>query len=827
MKYVCWDLETSTRTEYKRKANPFSKENYVVASGACEARLSDQFLVEQPARTFGSYFPANATDDSRESRIAACKALPEDWFTQHLDGTKMLVGVNIKFDLLYALANPNCHPERNLDAWMDFVNAGGTVWDCQLAEYLLEGMDPSSHMLSMDEMAPRYGGDEKVDEVKALWAAGVDTIDIPEDLLMRYLLGGGDVRGDVCNTETIFRGQWERARKSGQLRSIMLNMGAMLFTIEAERNGMHVDRALGEKLQADIAVALAEAVVELDNHLPAELPFKFNWNSRFHKSALIFGGQVKYQAPAQVRDEQGSLVYYQKTERHYILADGDTMCAEEYDLRACALDADQKMPERVVFAGGKNKGQPKTKNVVVPDIERGPKTRIEDHLYTFPGFTRPLPKWESASDPGVYSTAAEVIEALGNRNIPFLKALAKVAAMTKDLGTYFWAEDPKTGERKGMLTLVQLDSIIHHMLNMTSTVTARLSSSNPNLQNLSKGQKSDVKLLFTSRFGEDGVIIQSDFSSLEVYIQAILTLAKNLIADLRAGKDMHCVRLAAKEGKPYEEVLHLCKGEGVDPALQEEWDYKRTGAKEFSFQRAYGAGNDAISESTGMPLEDVKALADAEDARNPEIGEYIEKMTADIQAARFPTDRFEEHPDVKGLRYQVGKSKFRTPDGKVYTFTESPTPKFLLDKNKPGKPVKFRASGFSPTEIKNYPFQGSGGEWMKAAMWLSLRAFYRARNFNGKALLVNTVHDAQYADSHKSVAVTAAAMLHVCQEEASTFMEWFFKWKLPLGVPSDTVWGPNMGTENKIADPAFKTTVESLRPRIRQLFIGNHQPTFL
>src|SRR5574337_333605 len=196
--------------------------------------------------------------------------------------------------------------------------------------------------------------------------------------------------------------------------------------------------------------------------------------------------------------------------------------------------------------------------------------------------------------PGVYSTSADVIEELGVRDIPFLKYLARSTSLAKDLGTYYITTDDK-GNEKGMLTLVQPDSIIHHMLNMTSTVTARLSSSNPNLQNLSKGNKSDVKLLFTSRFGADGSIVQSDFSSLEVYIQAILSGAKNLIADLRAGKDMHCVRLAAKEGMSYEEVYHLCKGKDVDPALQQAWDYKRTGTKEFSFQRAYGAGLEAIA----------------------------------------------------------------------------------------------------------------------------------------------------------------------------------------------------------------------------------------
>ena len=51
--------------------------------------------------------------------------------------------------------------------------------------------------------------------------------------------------------------------------------------------------------------------------------------------------------------------------------------------------------------------------------------------------------------------------------------------MNKDLTTYYIADDPKTGEQKGMLTLVGDDGIVHHQLNHNLTVTTRLSSSNP------------------------------------------------------------------------------------------------------------------------------------------------------------------------------------------------------------------------------------------------------------------------------------------------------------------------------------------------------------
>ncbi|QYW02319.1 DNA polymerase I [Burkholderia phage Paku] len=804
-----WDLETSTKEEYKRVANAFSPDNYIVANAHRAFKLVGSKMEKRDAGVFAAYYPDFAgVDATRESRIEWCKRMQADcWFIDLLEGTKILVGHNIKFDVLYALGNPNSNREANRKAWMKWVAEGGLVWDTQLAEYLLKGQAQEAHMLDLGTTAIEHGGNAKLDEVKLMWEQGIDTIDIPRDKLMDYLVGfeanGEWEHGDIGNTELIFRSQYLIANKRGQLRSIFMNMGSLIYTIECELNGMFVNQPLAHELAKEVEEELAAKLVEVNSYIPADLPFEFNWNSRFHKSALIFGGNVKYKAPAPVLDDDGNLQYYMKEELHYIYADGSGTIAVhlEHDNGAGLLR----------YVGGKNKGEPKTKKVKVPDTARGPKTRIEDHFYTFEGYTKGDKKWES-SEPGVYSTAGDVIEALGNRGIPFLDAMARVQALTKDLGTYFIRYDEKKKCHVGMLTLVQLDSIVHHMLNHTNTVTGRLSSSNPNLQNLSKGQKSRVKEVFESRWGENGVIIQSDFSSLEVYVQAILTKAEKLIEDLKSGKDMHCVRLAAKEGKTYEEVYELCKVI-ADP----EWDYKRTGAKVFSFQRAYGAGNKTIAESTGMPLEDVEALAQAEDERYHEVPAYFAALHERIAASRVPAGIWLKHP-ANGADVQLGVGHSRTPGGKLYTYKETLAPDFLVKRG--------ILRNFMPTEEKNYEVQGEGGEIAKAGMWLTVRAFYTYENFKMLALLVNQVHDAEYADAHKKVAVKAAALLHACMSEASNFFSWFLQWPIPLPVPTDTVWGPNMGTENKIDDPEFEAMVAKARPWLRKQFMNGYVPTF-
>jgi DNA polymerase I-like protein with 3'-5' exonuclease and polymerase domains len=799
--YCTFDIETGTVSRFKRKGTPFGGLNDIVMVGWRRKGMLAK-AVESIYRGKGTG-GANRTDPG--------------WLRKVVGDAKLLVGFNIKFDLLHALQEP-----ENLAFWMQWVADGGNVWDCQLAEYLLEGMVQESHMLSLDDVAPRYGGNTKFDEVKALWNAGVATEDIEPSILKRYLCGqevaGQWEKGDVENTEAIFLGQLKRAREAGQVRSILLNMGALLFTVEAERNGMFVDVPLGREQAAALAARIAQHKADLHQYLPKDLPFEFSWSSRRQLSALIFGGTVpfdrrEYQIGAgefTFDSAHPDQVYAQKDETRWVVGDDGQQISY-------GGIAEGPPPDNVVrFKGGKRAGEPKTTKIKVPDLTK-PKSRMGTGYFKFPGYTAPSKAWETA-DPGVYSTATEVIEELANRNVPFLKALAQMHAMAKDLGTYYVTTDSE-GVEKGMLTLVGEDGIVHHQLNMCSTVTARLSSSSPNLQNIPKGNKSEVKSLFRSRF-EGGSVIQSDFSSLEVYIQAILTGSKQLIADLKAGLDLHCVRLAAKEGMQYEEVLRLAKGYtdamgNVHEAVSE-WDYKRTGAKVYSFQRAYGAGAAKIASSTGMPLEDVERLSAAEDERYPEIPAYYESITMQIKQNRRPTNRFVPHPVVRGVMCQLGRSFMRTPDGKLYSFQESPSPEFLVKRG--------TNASFSPTEIRNYPVQGGGGEWAKAAMWLSVREFYRRKNWGGLGLLVNQVHDAEYADAHPSVRDEVAAVLHACMEAASDFMEFYFDWPVPVPVPSDTTAGASMMDDKPL--PGIRPQAATIRQELRARYMDGYVPSF-
>lgn len=437
--YSVVDLETEIHSLFKRKASPFNPLNHVVALG----------YKHRNGEVVGEYYGKDRT-------AYKFPAIPET--------TKILVGFNIKFDLLWSWEQPELQA---------FLKRGGILWDAQYAEYLLAGQQEYAQMVAMDDIIEEYGGKLKNDEVKAFWAQGITTSDIPEDLLMDYLAGED---GDIINTERIFVQQYRKARDNGMLPAILERMEGLLATTMMEYNGIYIDKEKGLKEAANLKDKIAALDAELLQYIPSDLPpeIEFTWSNRYHLSPLLFGGKIKYQRWTQHKDENGNLMYAQKDELHYVTNEDEYVPVDRYNTDP-ELRATVGTPLKI--SSGKNAGSYVTKKLKVPDLDK-PKGKQQDYFFEFEGYTTPLPQWASSTE-GLYSVNAEVIEALGARDIPFLKALSSRATMNKDLTTYYIADDPKTGEQKGMLTLVGDDGIVHHQLNHNLTVTTRLSSSNP------------------------------------------------------------------------------------------------------------------------------------------------------------------------------------------------------------------------------------------------------------------------------------------------------------------------------------------------------------
>lgn len=290
-RYMIFDLETETNTRFKRKANPFLEENWVVMRG---------WKISGEAHGSCTFHPQH----DRTSYLH----IPDD--------VDLLVGLNIKFDLLYELVQGNPDLKR-------FFKRGGKVWCCQYAEYLIQGADKEYHMVSMDQIAESYGGRVKLDEVKLLWEAGVPTSQIDEGLLMDYLLGTQEEMrnsGDIGNTEKIFLGQVKKVVDQGQLKMVQDRMDGLLSTTDMEFNGLKVDVAEAARRLQVLMDDLRQQTSSLNEFLPA-LPWEFNWNSRTQVSALLFGGTVKYQVREGYLDDTGQPARYKAQERWPLFKD--------------------------------------------------------------------------------------------------------------------------------------------------------------------------------------------------------------------------------------------------------------------------------------------------------------------------------------------------------------------------------------------------------------------------------------------------------------------------------------------------------------------------
>ena len=725
MKVLTYDLEIENHRKYKRLADPFNPENYIVEAGwSWDGGKVESIRFEKNHRT-------SIMDKEFDS----------------LEAGDVICGFNIKFDNLWVWGQKS---------FQDALKRGVTIYCGQYAEYLLGGMTQDVQMTAMNDIAEGYGGGCKLDAVKELWEEGYLTSEIPADMLHDYLCGDGkEIIGDVPNTWLIYQGQVRRmlAGFPKEFRTMFKHrMDGLLASTEMEYNGMFIDAIKGAELQKEVSDALDAATEELEEFIP-ELPvgFEFNWNSPVHKSCLMFGGVAKYEKwkahePAE---------YVQKDEEWPKFNDEPVDPATCKSAGAVYVRVVQEESHNTIvrkgiiyevqdtFKSGQKAGQPKNKKIKVDDLEKQ-KGKITPFYFKFDGYTTPKPKWRGANtdayDQPLYGTGADVIEELAKRGIPFTNALARRTSLSKDLGTYYWAIDKK-GVKKGMLTLVNNEGIVHHSLHHVKTVTSRMSSSDPNLQNIPRGGTSQIKKVFTSRF-PNGKMAEIDYSQLEVVIQGVLSGDKQLTQDLNDKVDFHCKRLAAKLGKPYQEIWELHHVQH-----DESIGIQRTGAKEFSFQRAYGAGVEAVVESTGMSKADVEALINAEELLYPGVALFDKQLEKTILRNRVLTER---KIFLEGHAFTQGESHWDSPTGTRYIWREGITPAFM---HKQGK-----YTGFSPTERKNYPVQGFGGEVVQTMLGKLFRYFLANDRFNGEVLLVNTVHDCVLLDGINEEVLTPVAL---------------------------------------------------------------------
>lgn len=319
---------------------------------------------------------------------------------------------------------------------------------------------------------------------------------------------------------------------------------------------------------------------------------------------------------------------------------------------------------------------------------------------------------------GQYVTSEEVLQGLKSKS-EVVEKILDYRGLKKLLSTYIDALpsliNPQTGR-------------IHTSYNQTVAATGRLSSSNPNLQNIPI-RDDDGKEIRKAFVPDDGCeFFSADYSQVELRIMAHLSNDPNMVEAFREGKDIHAATAAKIYKKPIEEVTKT----------------ERSHAKTANFGIIYGISAFGLSERLGISRKDAKALIDGYFATYPKVREY---MDASIAKARE----------------------------KGYTETIMERRCYLPDINSHNSVVR----GYAERNAINAPIQGSAADIIKIAM---IRIYNRFQEEGIRSKMLIQVHDeldfSVYPDEKEKVR-------KIVLDE----MENAYKLRVPL--LADGGWGKN------------------------------------
>jgi DNA polymerase-1 len=278
---------------------------------------------------------------------------------------------------------------------------------------------------------------------------------------------------------------------------------------------------------------------------------------------------------------------------------------------------------------------------------------------------------------GQYVTSEEVLQQLRNKH-EIVADILEHRGLKKLIGTYIDALpkliNPQTGH-------------IHTSFNQTITATGRLSSSDPNLQNIPiRGE--DGKEIRKAFIPEPGCLFFSaDYSQIELRVMAHLSQDEQMIKVFSEGKDLHAATAANIYKKPIEEVTRD----------------ERTKSKRANFGIIYGITVFGLAERLDIPRDEAKMLIDGYFETFPQVHDYMEKSKEVAREKGYVTTLF-------------GRRRY-LPDITSHNAT---------------------VRGFAERNAINAPIQGTAADIIKVAM---IRIFNRFKAEGIKSKMILQVHD--------------------------------------------------------------------------------------
>lgn len=301
-----------------------------------------------------------------------------------------------------------------------------------------------------------------------------------------------------------------------------------------------------------------------------------------------------------------------------------------------------------------------------------------------------------------YSTAADVLEKLAGE-YPLVSKILEYRQLTKLKSTY----------ADGLANFIEEDGRIHTCFHQTITATGRISSTEPNLQNIPIRMElgRQIRKVFIPR--EGCVWIDADYSQIELRVLAHMSEDSNLIEAYRQAQDIHRMTASQVFHVPFEEVTSL----------------QRRNAKAVNFGIVYGISSFGLSQDLSISTK--------------EAANYIESY-------------FETYPGVKQfLDRQVQEAK---QQGYVMTMfgRRRPVPE-LSSSN-------YMQRSFGERVAMNSPIQGTAADIIKIAM---IRVSESLRRENLKSKLILQVHDELLIETYEDEIERVKAILKKDMETAA------------------------------------------------------------
>ena len=284
-----------------------------------------------------------------------------------------------------------------------------------------------------------------------------------------------------------------------------------------------------------------------------------------------------------------------------------------------------------------------------------------------------------------YSTTAEVLESLEGAH-PIIPLVLKYRQLQKIQSTYIEGFKPLIDKKSGL---------IHTSFNQTVTATGRLSSKEPNLQNITvrDDESKEIRKFFVPK-SDDRILVGADYSQIELRLLAAFSDCKSLIDAFKSGKDIHTTTAAKVFG---------CKIEEVTPQM-------RSRAKAVNFGIIYGMSEYGLAKTLKIS---------ANEAR-----EYINTY-------------FKEYPEVKS--YMDENVAFAKANG--YAKTMLKRRRYIRELSS----SNFNLRQFGERVAMNMPLQGSSADIIKLAM---LGVYRRLKSEGLKSELILQVHDELIIDAY-------------------------------------------------------------------------------